>query len=139
MIYVAQAENGLIKIGISADPHKRLHTISLYSPLQVRLIAVFDGDRATESDLHSSFQPHRRHNEWFAPEGAVAAFVERVWGRGLSFVADWVADHNHLRQSNKDRAKISRAEKHRKMWADPEYRRHRAALRAVSDASTEAA
>lgn len=70
-VYFA-SKNGLIKIGCSAHPAKRV------ANLGAELIAVQPGDFETERTLHRVFADDREHGEWFRPSTFLLAYIERV-------------------------------------------------------------
>ena len=122
MIYVIQAENGVIKIGNAQNPFYRFQTLLFGSPLQLRLVAVLPGDFRGERELHKRFEKSRRHNEWFAPDGDVLQFLAEVWGQGLGSVEDFVTDFEEVRRTKKEVSAAKRRLSHLKNWSDPEYR-----------------
>lgn len=67
MIYFIQAADGtgLIKIGYSASPKRRLKSIQLMSPMPLKILKTIKGDKKTESYIHKQFGGLRRHGEWF--------------------------------------------------------------------------
>ncbi|WP_040620347.1 GIY-YIG nuclease family protein [Rhodovulum sp. PH10] len=88
-VYVVEAMCGLVKIGHSIDPASRVTTICQHSASPVRLIAMWPGTLADETDLHRLHANLRSHNEWFRLEHGLAAFVDRVRGIGVDRVPDW--------------------------------------------------
>ena len=70
MIYFVQGGTQLfVKIGhsVAENLKRRLTNIQGCSPEPLRLIAVIDGDRRDEKELHRRFEHHRQHGEWFSP------------------------------------------------------------------------
>lgn len=125
MIYVFQAENRYIKIGFAHDPHRRLFGCLSNSPLQLRLIAVFPGNRGDEAKLHAQFEGSRAHSEWFLPTDEISAFTREIWGTGLDAVTDWVTDYKAVRDAAKEQARVKRSEAHKRLWADPAFRQQK--------------
>ena len=75
-VYAVQCEvTGLIKLGHSTDIRSRLSTLRTISPTPLRLVATFPGDPDREAELHSEFEDHRDHGEWFAPAPDLLAFL----------------------------------------------------------------
>jgi hypothetical protein len=62
-----------IKIGRSASPTARIHTLGLQSGHVLDVLRVYDYD--CEVELHTQFAALRLHGEWFDDEGTIAAFV----------------------------------------------------------------
>lgn len=73
--FIQQGDNGPIKIGYSADPHKRLQSLSTASPYPLRLLKVIDGGWMLEQTLHRRFAEHQLEGEWFAPAPELLAFI----------------------------------------------------------------
>jgi hypothetical protein len=120
-VYVIEARLGVIKIGIGADPDRRLATVRTHSPSPVRLLAVLPGTHADERELHELFSTYRSHNEWFRVEGPVCKFVEMVRGFGLDGIEPWDAVCSERSERYKA-ARQSAADKTRRRWADPARR-----------------
>lgn len=75
-VYFVQAANGLIKIGVSGDPHGRFQRLRTMSPIALTLLAVIPGAGAEgESALHLWLAAHRSHGEWFRPAPELIAFI----------------------------------------------------------------
>jgi hypothetical protein len=66
-VYLMQADNGLYKIGMSADIKKRLKDINRDVPVRVRLIHYIASDYQgmAEAYLHTRFKEEREKYEWF--------------------------------------------------------------------------
>lgn len=75
-VYFVQAENGLIKIGLSSKPQARFDDLQANSPLRLTLLNVIKGTFRTERALHTKFKAARQHNEWFSPHPELLAFIE---------------------------------------------------------------
>lgn len=57
---------GAVKIGICGDRvYERLNQAQVNCPLQLTLLAAFDGGLQDEADLHSHFAHLRIRGEWF--------------------------------------------------------------------------
>lgn len=85
-VYVIQAqESGRIKIGISANPAKRLSQVQNGNPEHLRLVGAVPGGRRLESQLHSELAQYRLCGEWFEPSDGVVCAVGRLlgWDRAL--------------------------------------------------------
>jgi hypothetical protein len=63
-IYVI-AGAGLLKIGISRDPERRVEAMRCGSPVALRLVGCFPGTSAEEAQLHDELAPFRVRGEWF--------------------------------------------------------------------------
>ena len=76
--FIQQGDNGPIKIGYSADPQRRLQSLSTASPYPLRLLGVVDGDMALEQALHHRFADHQLEGEWFAPTPDLLEFIANL-------------------------------------------------------------
>lgn len=79
-VYFAQAfGGGPIKIGLSADPKRRISNLNTASPQRLDLLAVLPGGVWLERCLHGLFQKDRLHGEWFAADApGLAELIETV-------------------------------------------------------------
>ena len=124
MIYVIQAENGMVKIGCSKHPVTRFAAIQFNSPLQLRLIAVLDGNGADERALHARFDHSRRHNEWFVPDREVILFLADAWGKGLpNDVAEWITDFRSIRTTKREATARRLSEVAHRSWSRSDRKR----------------
>lgn len=78
VVYFAQAENGLIKIGNTSFIEDRLFSLRMGSPIAINLLATTKGDRAREKQFHAKFAAHRLHGEWFRPHPEILDEVARL-------------------------------------------------------------
>jgi len=75
-IYFVQAEEGgPIKIGLAADPIKRLKSLQSSSPQRLMLLGVLTGTKTVERNLHQRFSAFRLHGEWFTPASDLLKFI----------------------------------------------------------------
>jgi hypothetical protein len=72
-VYFAERD-GLVKIGYSADPHRRM------AQLKARLLAVMPGGERMERRMHVLFAEYRSHDEWFHPGVGLVTFIEALHG-----------------------------------------------------------
>lgn len=63
-IYVLRSAE-LVKIGYSANLHKRVGSIVSGSPVAVEFVGHMPGERDVEAHLHQRFAAHRFSGEWF--------------------------------------------------------------------------
>jgi hypothetical protein len=66
-VYLAYAETGQHKIGISKNPQERIKVFDTIMPINVQLVHAFAADDAKEAEniLHTKFESKRRDGEWF--------------------------------------------------------------------------
>ena len=76
MIYFLQDHGSkLIKIGYAADPWKRLYQIRTATPGHVDLLAIQEGERADEQEIHTRFAGLRSRGEWFTPAPELMSYI----------------------------------------------------------------
>lgn len=63
-VYFVSA-GGMVKIGFSTTPLRRLRDIRSLSPVSVRLARLIPGDMEDEARLHAKHGHLRSHGEWF--------------------------------------------------------------------------
>lgn len=94
MIYFIRDKlTGLVKIGYSTEPWRRLNKIQADCPGELEMIALVAGTLATEQALHEAFRGSRFRGEWFTFDGVVEAYV-----------SDALAPKKPSRESNRQRA-----------------------------------
>lgn len=122
-VYVVEAENGLIKIGCSEWPDRRLQLIRTHTPLHTRLLAMWQGDRREEGALHKRLRAQGHHSEWFRIDGPVLDFVAEVRGRGLDRIEEWSELSFLTADGRKTRGAVRRGKSMKQAWSDPDKRR----------------
>ena len=79
MIYVVRDEaTGLVKLGYSNSPYHRISKIRSDCPGELSIIAVTEGDRATESELHDRFSHLHVRGEWHRYEGDLERWAASI-------------------------------------------------------------
>ncbi|MGL6198686.1 MAG: GIY-YIG nuclease family protein [Lachnospiraceae bacterium] len=67
VVYFIKAENGLVKIGCTANLEQRIRALSSMSPCKLELIHAIRSDEhyKLERKFHEEFESKRIHGEWF--------------------------------------------------------------------------
>ena len=73
--FLCNVETGAIKIGVSCNVNSRAQSIASQANIVVELLALVEGDRHRERELHRQFAAHRLHGEWFRPAPALLSFI----------------------------------------------------------------
>lgn len=68
--------SGLIKIGKSINPEKRMHSLSNGAGAHPEILAVINSD--VETVLHKKFAAIRVFREWFLDDGSIAAYLSEL-------------------------------------------------------------
>lgn len=78
--YVYAIENavGLVKIGWSTEPKRRLSKINSDTSSPCKLIGYVEGTLEQEATLHRLLRPEVEHREWFRRGPLVNAFIKRL-------------------------------------------------------------
>ena len=84
-LYIIQSDvTGMIKIGRSKDPQKRLKQLQTGNPNKLKLIAEFKGEGWKENYLHERLKSYRLEGEWFSYDcvGSIPeSYYEKIsWG-----------------------------------------------------------
>ncbi|MFC6790616.1 GIY-YIG nuclease family protein [Methylobacterium komagatae] len=121
-IYIAEARNGLVKIGCSLNPRGRVRQMELFSPVLIRLVSMWLMAPKEELLLHARFDSLRSHREWFRVEGPLVGFLDSVWGKGVDRIPEW--SELTFRADDGPRSRLSqfRSVSAKARWADPEWR-----------------
>lgn len=122
LVYLVEAQSGLVKIGVSRNPKSREVLINRHSPIPARLISFWPGDGRDEHALHRRFAGQRSHNEWFRLEGPLSEFVDAKRGLGVDRIPTWeeMTEPGAARRRLSYRERMSAAAKAR--WANPVWR-----------------
>lgn len=80
VVYFVQSgsKGGPIKIGVATNVQARLSGLQTSSHAKLTLIGTVPGGEDVERKMHARFRTHHLNGEWFACEGALATFVERL-------------------------------------------------------------
>lgn len=68
LLYLAESSTGLLKIGISVNPTKRVRQLTTACGVPVTLLGVWDVElnaRMVEFKMHKAFEDFRLEGEWF--------------------------------------------------------------------------
>lgn len=77
-VYFMQIGNdGPIKIGFTKHIRHRLSVVQVGNPALVRLIAVTEGGRTQEFELHNRFKKYRLYGEWFEPNPELLEYISQ--------------------------------------------------------------
>jgi len=83
-VYFITSSEGLIKIGLSSNPEKRLKTLQTASPYYLKLIYKMYGSRELEKYLHELFKQYHVKNEWFECSEVIIKFT------GYKFIPSYI-------------------------------------------------
>jgi hypothetical protein len=94
-VYVVQADNGTIKIGISTNPTARLAQLQRSAPAHLSLAyvgALRSTGYAVEAEAHRTLASYRQSGEWFScpAEMAVAAVAVAAHRLGEPLASGWI-------------------------------------------------
>lgn len=68
-VYCIGTPGGMVKIGWSADPKRRLAKIQSDTPETLSFFGVIPGGAEVEAEIHARFASLRRRGEWFEDAG----------------------------------------------------------------------
>jgi hypothetical protein len=74
-VYFILSEAGLIKIGLSDNPKKRLSQLQTGSPYHLRLIHQMPGNEELEKFFHEYFKEDHVRGEWFRFSNKIEGFI----------------------------------------------------------------
>ena len=78
MIYFIQCQSThLIKIGNSVQPIARFSQLN-NGPTELEMLAIMDGVREGEVELHKRFESSRVRGEWFSPTKELIDFIDAL-------------------------------------------------------------
>lgn len=78
-VYFIQEENdGLIKIGYSRNPNRRLKSLQTNNPRKLRILKVIDGEMCRETYLHHRCSKFNASGEWFHPHPELIDYIDML-------------------------------------------------------------
>lgn len=75
-IYAIQSKSGLIKIGFSRDPIKRLQGLKTANGEDLSLVGCWAGNIEEEKSIHFALSNFQAEREWFYPTKTVIQFLK---------------------------------------------------------------
>jgi hypothetical protein len=75
-IYFIREARGPVKIGVAANPAKRLRGMRVGNPRPLQLLAWFDVPAGLEERIHSVLSHDQVNGEWFRASNATLALIE---------------------------------------------------------------
>lgn len=76
--FIANHEDGTVKIGYSDDPQRRLSDLQMGNHSRLEILATVPGGQDVEQMLHERFADSRIDGEWFDLSGNLREFIQRV-------------------------------------------------------------
>lgn len=81
-LYFMLNENGLIKIGVSNDPYRRVSDLKRTLSDEITIIKIVKDKGDLERILHRKFKhinvPYKGQREWFQPTEELKKFIEEI-------------------------------------------------------------
>jgi hypothetical protein len=78
-----------VKIGHTRGPiWGRLEEIQFGAPDYIELLAIIDGDRRTEKEIHRALSAHRNRGEWFHFNDSVREFIDKLPKKAFPLPSD---------------------------------------------------
>lgn len=74
-VYFIERDDGLVKIGYSYDPVKRLSQLKQQHRCGMKILSTIQGARKLEQELHTKFADSRVEGEWFKPTGDLMSLI----------------------------------------------------------------
>lgn len=96
-VYVVESGSGLLKIGFTNDPRRRLTMLRTSSPERLTLLGVVPGTMAHEKAIHELLHPWQVAREWFRPCRAMQPLIDGLVPLSEGRTWDIPADAHPLR------------------------------------------
>jgi hypothetical protein len=96
-----------VKVGQSETPWRRLRSLQVGHPGELRMLAMQNGGESLERALHGRFKEYRLTGEWFRYEGEVKDYIDELTaipGAGIEEDPQW--DAEHAREMAEKRARL---------------------------------
>ena len=104
-IYIIRAgADGLVKIGLTQDPDKRLRDLQSGSPAPLTILRLIEGGYETEAWLHRHFAARRQHGEWFTYSDEMLSIDPRANGCPSEEISDLIGSRpaDRLREARRE-------------------------------------
>lgn len=76
--FIQSGPGGPIKIGWTKNVRRRLRALQTSSAARLEILAVCDGDKRLEAELHRRLAAYRQEGEWFIDCAEVRALMSRL-------------------------------------------------------------
>lgn len=77
LVYFIRAGD-FVKVGVTVDIHRRMHTLSTASPIELELLGVIEGDAEYERHVHAVLAEFHHRREWFRAEPDLLAAISGI-------------------------------------------------------------
>jgi hypothetical protein len=82
LLYFLEAENGLIKVGITNDIRRRVNQLQNQLDTKIRVLKLLDGKSAYEKIIHNLYSDdniiYKGQTEWFHPTHKLIRFISNI-------------------------------------------------------------
>jgi len=78
LYFIRAGADGPVKIGVAADPWKRLETLQIGNHEKLELLAICYSSVTEERLIHRILDGQRIHGEWFKPTDELMAAVRQI-------------------------------------------------------------
>jgi hypothetical protein len=78
-VYFIRGANGLIKVGVSRNPVRRVRAMQSANACKLELLFYVAGSFPMEHEIHGRFSHLRSQGEWFEPADELLDFMRELW------------------------------------------------------------
>lgn len=90
-VYFLRArDTGLVKIGKTTSPKKRITCLRTMSPVKLDVVALVRAHDYHEAMIHKALAEYREHGEWFRAEGDVADMIKKAAEGGIRPIHEYI-------------------------------------------------
>lgn len=112
MIYfIQESDDGDIKIGYSDNPERRIRELQTGSPKQLNLLAVIEGEKSDETELHKLFKKLNTRGEWFSPDTEIFLYIDSLSPNTFKTIECPICEFHYLPNIPKDN--LAHKQKHK--------------------------
>lgn len=90
LYFMHSEDSGLVKIGKTTHPTKRVACLKTMSPVPLTCIAMVRAHDFHEKMLHKALESYRAHGEWFRYEGEVVEVIQKARKDGIRPVQEFI-------------------------------------------------
>ncbi len=78
-VYIIESEEGLIKIGLSRNPQKRLKSLQRQTRYKLKILLVIpNGGREKEKEIQERYKKYNVFGEWFEKSPEIMNFIQDI-------------------------------------------------------------
>lgn len=88
--FLLAKDTGMVKIGKTTSPKKRITCLRTMSPVKLEVVALVRAHDYHEAMIHKALSKYRAHGEWFRMEGDVIDLIKKAAEGGIRPLHEYI-------------------------------------------------